>query len=69
MSAEVQVSLIATAVVLFALAALATSLQTECIHGHPFDEDNTYVTAAGKRACRACNRAAQQRYADRKRAT
>lgn len=44
------------------------SLQTECKHGHPFDEANTYVTKRGARMCRACNRIAQQRYADRKRA-
>jgi HNH endonuclease len=29
--------------------------QTECIHGHPFDEANTYVRPNGKRDCRQCN--------------
>jgi hypothetical protein len=32
--------------------------QTECIHGHPFDEKNTYWNPALKgRQCRACDRA------------
>lgn len=25
-----------------------------CIHGHPFDEANTYVAADGRRSCKAC---------------
>lgn len=37
------------------------SLMTQCRHGHPFDEANTYVTPKGNRMCRACNRAAQSR--------
>ena len=32
--------------------------QTHCIHGHPFNEENTYVWH-GKRDCRACNRVAE----------
>lgn len=28
--------------------------QTECIHGHPFDEPNTYRAKNGTRACRRC---------------
>ena len=35
--------------------------QTECVHGHLFDAENTYERA-GHRACRACNRAAVARY-------
>lgn len=27
-----------------------------CVHGHPFSEANTRITALGKRACRACDR-------------
>jgi len=30
--------------------------QTHCIHGHAFDEINTYHNPAGKRACRICQR-------------
>jgi hypothetical protein len=29
---------------------------THCIHGHPFDEANTYWTKRGQRDCRACAR-------------
>jgi hypothetical protein len=28
--------------------------QTECIHGHPFDEANTYRAKSGRRNCRTC---------------
>jgi hypothetical protein len=27
---------------------------THCVHGHPFDEANTYVTSKGLRHCRTC---------------
>jgi len=30
--------------------------KTHCIRGHPFDEENTYITKAGKRSCRTCQR-------------
>lgn len=30
------------------------SLKTHCKHGHPFDEENTYVKPDGRRACRRC---------------
>ena len=30
--------------------------RTECKRGHPFDDDNTYITKAGVRQCRACRR-------------
>lgn len=31
--------------------------KVECIHGHPFDEANTYVSpTTGQRTCRACGR-------------
>lgn len=29
--------------------------KTECKHGHPLDEDNTYRHARGSRECRTCN--------------
>lgn len=34
------------------------AVATACIHGHPFDEVNTYVTTKGWRACRECARRA-----------
>lgn len=36
-----------------------------CIHGHPFDAENTYVRRDGGRGCKACNREAQREYAER----
>lgn len=33
-----------------------------CIHGHPFDETNTYVTPQGARQCKTCNRERQRAY-------
>jgi len=35
--------------------------KTHCLHGHPFDEENTYYTPDGRRNCRACHRDRQQR--------
>jgi hypothetical protein len=32
------------------------ALKTECIHGHLFTKENTYVKSDGRRDCRACNR-------------
>lgn len=34
----------------------AKAQQTHCVHGHPFDEANTYVRPNGTRACRICKR-------------
>ena len=28
--------------------------QTHCVHGHPFDEVNTYIKPNGARGCRIC---------------
>jgi hypothetical protein len=43
--------------------------QTHCIHGHPFDASNTYVTGTSKRrTCRTCNRDAVAQYKQRKKA-
>lgn len=37
---------------------------THCRRGHPFDDENTYVSADGQRHCRTCTRAAERaRYA------
>jgi hypothetical protein len=35
--------------------------KTECIHGHPFDEANTYHYR-GERACRTCRRLRERKY-------
>lgn len=32
------------------------ALKTECSQGHPFNEQNTYITGAGHRQCRTCAR-------------
>jgi hypothetical protein len=39
---------------------------TCCVHGHPFNEANTYIRPDGTRQCRACNKAAVARYQARK---
>jgi hypothetical protein len=45
--------------------AVKNRLKSHCLHGHPYDEANTRVTSHGGRACRACNREAQQRFRER----
>lgn len=40
--------------------------QDACVQGHPFDVANTYYRPTGHRQCRACNRAAHQRYMARR---
>jgi hypothetical protein len=42
-------------------------LKTQCQHGHPFDEVNTYWTPRGRRTCRACNRLSVERYKAKRR--
>ncbi len=37
----------------FAAQALQRA-KTTCVHGHPFDEDNTLLTSRGTRHCRQC---------------
>lgn len=32
------------------------AIATHCIHGHPFDAENTYIKPDGRRRCRACER-------------
>ena len=49
-------------------ASAVNARKTHCIHGHPFDEANTYVPADGsRRQCRTCNREAVARYTQRRR--
>lgn len=38
--------------------------RTECVNGHEFSEENTYVNPRGERQCRTCLRAATDRYHD-----
>lgn len=33
-----------------------------CMHGHPFDEINTYVYSSGRRSCRTCRRLSWHRW-------
>lgn len=40
---------------------------THCIHGHPFDAENTYVRPTGERLCRECSRRNSLESARRKR--
>lgn len=37
--------------------------KTHCKHGHPFDEENTYVAPRGTRECRTCKQASRVRAA------
>lgn len=45
--------------------ATANGAKDRCPRQHPYDGRNLYVNPAGKRECRACHAAAQQRYRDR----
>lgn len=36
--------------------AARNAVKTNCVHGHPFDDVNTYVEPRGGRACRTCKR-------------
>ena len=37
-------------------------LQTYCINGHKFNEENTYIRPDGHRNCRVCDKLRQQSY-------
>ncbi|KKL58908.1 hypothetical protein LCGC14_2220650 [marine sediment metagenome] len=45
--------------------AAAFRNKTHCPRGHPYSEENTYITASGWRRCRACNRDYMRRLASR----
>lgn len=49
--------------------AARRAAQTHCVHGHPFDETNTYLIPTGGRRCRTCNRLQAREYGRRKRAS
>jgi hypothetical protein len=38
------------------LRGLKGRMVTECVHGHPYDEANTFWTREGRRRCRECSR-------------
>jgi hypothetical protein len=35
---------------------------TQCIHGHPFNKNNTYIRKNGERMCKTCRRENMRRY-------
>ena len=43
------------------------ALHTHCINDHLYDENNTYWTPSGTRACKACHKDRNRIYAERKR--
>jgi hypothetical protein len=43
------------------------ALKTHCVNGHPFDVENT-IYGVGRRSCRTCQRAAEHRYRERRKA-
>lgn len=43
--------------------------KTECVNGHEFSEENTYIDALGKRHCRTCRAATARRLRTRRKAT
>lgn len=47
---------------------IVRELAAHCIHGHPFDEENTYVRPNGRRLCRECNRINLRRQDEARRA-
>jgi hypothetical protein len=40
--------------------------KSQCVNGHEFTEENTYIRPKGGRTCRVCTRLASKRYALRK---
>lgn len=34
---------------------------TQCVHGHPYTDENTYIRAEGRRSCQICRRLADER--------
>jgi hypothetical protein len=44
----------------FAIVHARKRAQTRCIHGHEFNEHNTYISKKGHRQCRACRNNSQR---------
>jgi hypothetical protein len=44
------------------LCAAVNRTKTECVHGHPFTPDNTFIRHDGYRGCRTCRRAIEAAY-------
>lgn len=38
-----------------------------CIHGHPFNQENTYITPEGKRQCKTCQKECKNRHIEENR--
>lgn len=47
--------------------AATNAAKTHCIHGHPFDGTNTYITPEGRRQCRTCRETRSRAYESRRR--
>lgn len=47
---------------------IRAAAKTHCVHGHEYDERNTYRKPSGHRDCRKCGAARQRRYQARKKA-
>ena len=48
--------------------AAVNAAKTECVRYHPFDPENTYITARGHRSCRQCQRLYQKAWMRQRRA-
>lgn len=48
--------------------AAANARKTHCIHGHPFDAENTYIRPNGMRQCRICQREQIRAWHEKKKA-
>ncbi|MFE3657246.1 HNH endonuclease signature motif containing protein [Streptomyces sp. NPDC059165] len=46
-------------------ARVRASDRTECVHGHPYTEENTYFHPDGRRFCRTCTRAVNRKSYER----
>jgi hypothetical protein len=42
--------------------------KTHCVHGHPFDEENTYQHPRRSRVCQTCQTEGRRRYRERRKA-
>ena|ERR1039457_4846534 len=49
--------------------ASINSRKTHCIHGHPFNQENTYIRPNGLRNCRTCRRVWSKNYHSKTRPT